>query len=116
MTHTQMMAMCPCCDVPLISTMAFRRFEFYCLECGSKFGFIEPKAAKATDELEARHTELRAEWDEHVGGKLLSDGGWHRDCEQCAAHDRANPHAAHATDQEVADHELALAWLAARVK
>lgn len=68
------MALCPRCEAPLISTMAFRRYEFCCLECGHLCGFLDPHGAEPTPELEARYQALQAEWDEHVGGRLLVDG------------------------------------------
>ena len=60
-------------------------------------------------ELEARYRALQAEWDEHVAGRLLLHGGWLHDCEQCKPH--AEPHHAHATEEEWDEHHKALMWL-----
>jgi hypothetical protein len=70
------MACCPRCEeaTPLVSTMAFRYFEFYCLECGGHFGFLEPRPVDVTPELTALEQRLHAEWDEHAGAKLTIEG------------------------------------------
>lgn len=115
MTHTPQMAVCPSCGAPLISTMVFPKFEFYCLECGGKFGLMTPEAAKETPALRARYEALRTEWREHAPA-IISPCSWKTDCEACAPHRRDNPHAAHATDEEIAAHEAAMAWLAERVR
>lgn len=106
------MGMCPRCDTPVISTMAWRSYEFYCLECGAHLGFLSPRAAESTPELIARYDALKAEWDEHAGGKLITQGGWLQECSVCAP--RGETHEAHATAEEIAAHEEALAWLRER--
>ena len=90
------MATCPRDGAPLIMTMAFRGYEFICLECGAKMGFLDPRPAEPTPELDARYEALKAEWDEHVGGKLIVEGR--------AARSPA--------DQEA--HDAAIAWIAQR--
>jgi hypothetical protein len=109
------MACCPRCTepTPLISTMAFPRAEFYCLECGGHFGFLSPRAETATPELKARHDELRAEWDEHADPFLRVIRAWFEDCEACAR--RGEYHVEHASPKERAEHSQALAWLRDRV-
>lgn len=110
-------ACCPRCpgDVPLISTLHFYKAEFYCLDCGGEFGFLDPsRAANPGPELDARLEAYQAEWDEHAGRKLLDGRAWYRDCARCD--DRAETHGAHATDAEVEADAIATAWLAARVK
>lgn len=94
---TAPMACCPDCegDVPLISTLHFAYAEFYCLECGGHFGFLDPKAVEDTPQLKARHLRLRAEFDLHAK-KLLPDGRAPR------------------TEQALLDHEQAMAWLQER--
>lgn len=57
------MATCPHDDEPLISTFEFQGAEFICQVCGHKYGFLSPKPAKWTPELQARHDELRAQYD-----------------------------------------------------
>lgn len=58
------MATCHADDEPLISTLEFRGAEFYCVVCERKYGFLGPKPAESTPELEARHEELRQRYDE----------------------------------------------------
>jgi hypothetical protein len=106
------MAICPRDGAPLISTLAFRKAEFYCLDCGGHFGFLSPDAAEDTPELRARYEALKSEWDEHAGSKLLADGGWYEDCERCEP--GGEPHTAHAAAEELAAHEAALTWLRER--
>lgn len=107
---SEQIAMCVC-GAPLVSTFAFQGYEFYCLECGRQYEWLEPRAQPATPELEARHDALRAEWREHAARKLLIDGGYHRDCERC---NRGEPHIAHATAEEIAADREARAWLTDR--
>jgi hypothetical protein len=72
-----------------------------------------PAAADPTPELEARYAELKAEWDEHVGGKLIPPRSWRLDtCDKC--HSGGEYHREHATEQELADHEAALEWIRER--
>lgn len=102
-------ALCPRCGEPLVSTLDFPGAEFYCLECRQRYGFLSPRPGQPTPELEARYRALQAEWDEHVAGRLLLHGGWLHDCEQCKPH--AEPHHAHATEEEWDEHHKALMWL-----
>ena len=114
--HPAPVACCPRCEepTPLIATMAFSGAEFYCLECGGRFGFLSPRGVEPTPELVARSEALTAEWDEHAGRKLLTSGAWHRDCEACAP--RREPHTDHATDAEKDAHDEAMVWLAERAQ
>lgn len=57
------MAMCPRCNEPLVCTMEFRGAEFVCMVCRGRFGFLAPVPAEPTAELDARHDELRAQYD-----------------------------------------------------
>lgn len=107
------MATCPNDGEPLVPTMVFSQAEFYCLECGSRFGFLAPRAAKQTEELAARYKVLLAEWEENVGGRLLIAGGWRDDCEKCRP--RGESHVAHAAEEERLAHVAAIEWLDARV-
>ena len=70
------MACCPGCiaPTPLISTLAFSHYEFYCLECGGHFGFLSPRAETDTPELHAIYKALEAEWEEHAGTRLIVEG------------------------------------------
>lgn len=57
------MAVCRKDDEPLIFTFEFPGAEFYCVVCQSKYGFLGPKIADSTPELNARHEVLRARYD-----------------------------------------------------
>jgi hypothetical protein len=106
-------AMCPRCpDAVLVGTMAFSHAEFYCLECGGKFGFLQPRPEKETPELLERMEAAREEFALNAGHKLLVNGGYLDGCERC----QQEPHTHHATDDERAAHTAALEWLANRVK
>lgn len=48
---------------PLIGTFEFPQYEFVCQVCGKLYGFLSPDKAKSTAELDARHDELRAEYE-----------------------------------------------------
>lgn len=56
------MATCPHDDEPLIATLEFNGAEFFCQVCKRKYGFLAPKPAKLTVELQARHDELREQY------------------------------------------------------
>lgn len=60
------MATCPNCGEPLIATFRFAGYEFVCVVCKRMWGFIDPKPAEATPELEARQKELRAQFDAEI--------------------------------------------------
>ncbi len=47
-------ALCPACGVPLICTFAFSGHEFYCLDCGGLFDWLDPVPGNAV-EHEADH-------------------------------------------------------------
>lgn len=113
MTPEQPMACCPRpgCGAPLILTLAWSRNEFYCLECGGHYGWLDPVAQQPTPELDARYAALKDEWDAHAGG-LIGDGVRLQGCPLC----RSEPHSAHATEEEERLHGEALAWLGYRVR
>ena len=47
-------AMCPRCPgEPLVFTFEMSGYEFHCLECGGWFGFLDPRPAAPTPELNA---------------------------------------------------------------
>lgn len=81
-------ACCPRDGAPLISTMAFRKAEFYCLDCGGRIGFMSPRGKDETEENLAVMNAYQKEWDDNVDGKLIIEGRSGTDEEQ-AAHDRA---------------------------
>lgn len=72
------MATCPADDEPLVFTLEFRGAEFICVVCGTKYGFLSPKAAAVTPALEARLAELQERYEQErvarsdAGGR---DGG-----------------------------------------
>lgn len=53
------MATCPRDDEPLIASFEQRGAEFVCIVCGTWYGFLSPKPADPTPELNARYSELR---------------------------------------------------------
>lgn len=58
---TPPVAMCPRCpDEPLVFTFEMTGAEFTCLGCGGWFGFLDPRAAESTPELDARAAERKA--------------------------------------------------------
>lgn len=108
-------AMCRRCAVPLVCTMAFSKFEFYCLDCGDKLGWMSPDGADETPELLADMHAREAEWKESAGGKLLIVGAWHKDCDQCRLGDNGATHIQHATDEEIAADAVAREWIRGRL-
>jgi hypothetical protein len=62
-SQDQPIATCPRDGEPLIATMEFDGAEFYCQKCGSKLGFLSPTPATWTEELQARHDQLRAQYE-----------------------------------------------------
>lgn len=92
------LATCPRCpaSTPLISTMVFRGAEFYCLDCGKRFGFLSPRPETATPELVEKLNHYVKEWQEHVGTKLVIEG-------RVAKNDDAQ-----------SEHNNAIAWLSQR--
>ena len=108
-------AMCrSCADSPLVSTFHFYKAEFYCLDCGGTFGFLEPRAGESTPELLARSEAYAAEWAEHADALITPRSYLLDTCEQCKG--ARESHDQHATDDEWQAHRAAEAWLAARVK
>lgn len=95
---------------PLALTLAFRGFEFYCLDCGATYGWLEPRPADETPELLARTEAVKAEFAELSAG-LIGEGARLQDCAQC----ESLPHAAHATSAEWDAHEAAQRRLDARL-
>lgn len=105
-------AVCPSCDEPLIMTMAWRKAEFYCINCGAHSGWLDPKPVVANPELQARYDAIKAEWDVLSVGLIAQSAHYLDTCEQC----RAEPHEQHATDDEQGAHAAALDRLQARIR
>jgi hypothetical protein len=57
------MATCPHDGEPLVSTLEFRGAEFICVVCDRRYGFLSPTPADWTPELQARHDELRVQYE-----------------------------------------------------
>lgn len=106
-------ACCPHDGAPLIATFVWAKAEFYCLDCGRRYGWLSPTPGDGPA-LEAKLAEYQAEWDEHAGPHLrLIDSARFQDCPKCQ---EGQDHMEHLTDQErVADGE-ARAWLRKRVR
>lgn len=103
-------AVCRHCNAPLISTLAFPRAEFYCLECGREYGFLGPARGDDSPEMQARHDALRAEWDTLVAPFLMTPRSWRLGCDTCRG--GFGPyHSEHLTDEERRGDEWARAWL-----
>lgn len=104
---------CHGCKMPLIPTMAFYKAEIYCLGCGGTWGMFEAFSAPATPALHKQYAALKAEWDEHVAGKLLIPRSYKRDCEKCGmgTGGKLEPHPEHATPDEVEADRIARQWL-----
>lgn len=109
---TARVACCPDCDEVLVGTFAFPKYEFYCLNCGGRYGWLSPRAKDETPELLARIEELTTEFEENAGKHLINGGLMLDSCAKCK--DEHEPHIYHATDEEKLNHEEALNWLRAR--
>lgn len=105
-------ACCPRDGAPLISTMLFPEAEFYCLDCGGRFDFLQPRGKPETPELLEDMRARETEWNEHVQPRLRVVRAWLADCDQCKP--GGEYHEAHATGEERAAHERALTWLRER--
>lgn len=92
-------ASCPRDGAPLIGTCIFSGAEFYCLDCGGKFGFLSPRPLESNPENDARLKEYEAEWNDNVAGKILV--GYRRD---------------NASEEAMAADKEARDWIRERVK
>lgn len=99
------------CGEPLICTFLFDGYEYYCLCCGRKYGWLEPKTERETAELLARQHELEVEF-APLASDIINPSAQRRDCGLCR--DKGEPHAQHATEEERARSSDALAQLRAR--
>ena len=98
LTTVPPVAMCRRCDEPLVSTFAFDKFEFYCLDCGGHFGWLEPGSAEPTPTRVAAMNARQEEFNQHASG-LVPDSRREKQPER---------------DYE--EHHAAMEWLAGRVK
>lgn len=105
--------MCRWCGDVLVSTMATRRYEFYCVSCGRSETFFGPRAAVETPELRARMQQRETEYDTLSEG-LIGDGAMYLNtCTKCK--ETHEPHRGHATSAEIDADKVARARLRARV-
>lgn len=68
--NTAPTATCRADGEPLVFTFEYPRYEFICMVCGEKYGFLDPAPAESTPELEARHAELRAQYETERAARL----------------------------------------------
>jgi hypothetical protein len=91
-------AMCSCGE-PLVSTIVFRKFEFYCISCGRMYGYFEPQGVEETPERLDRLHSVETEW-KRLSMNLIGDGAHYKACAACLN----EPHSRHATtDEWIAD-------------
>lgn len=112
MTNPGRLAVCRADGKPLISTMMWARFEFYCLECGRKYGYLDPAGVKHDEEAEAAYQKVKAEWDELSAGIMPEGRFWRKDCPLCTG----EAHLDHASAEEVEANKAARERLRARVR
>ena len=98
------MAICDNCRGILIQTFKFNYAEFYCMACGSKFGFLGRDKVVATSEMIDEHRKLKAQFDE-IAEPIVFWGCQKRDCNKCVG---SVHHVDHMTQQEKDDHQKAL--------
>lgn len=112
-------AICPACTAPLVSTFHWRKKEFYCLDCGRLWDWLQPFNQDETPDNLARMEAYIAEWCEHAGARLVTVGAWREDCPLCkdpATGRMLDSHDHHATPEEWAAHGEAIDWIRGRVK
>lgn len=107
-------ATCLTDGAPLVSTIAFRYAEFYCLECGTSTGIFGPavKGEDETPELLAKMEAATAEWVTLADG-LIPEGGRLKDCSCC---EKGEDHVVHARESELEAHDAARRRLDERVR
>jgi len=59
--------------VPLIPTIAFDKYEFYCLECGGQFGFLDPYGIGENGPLNELYAAMYKEWLKLTQGHLIPE-------------------------------------------
>lgn len=106
-------AVCPACEAPLVCTMHWAKHEFYCLDCGRHYGWLEPARGEPTVELTERMAAYEAEWEAHERA-LITPRAWRSECPKCRL--GGEYHDAHATPAELHAHDLAHAWIKSRLR
>lgn len=112
MDATAPTAMCPRCAVPVVCTFAFRRAEFYCLDCGRCLGWLDPDSAATTPALLADSEARAREFEENAGRHLIVSGSRLDSCEKCKA---GEDHPLHVTEAEKVADATARTWLVERL-
>lgn len=107
-------ATCTGCGDVLVVTFAWRGQEFVCLGCGRLHTYFGPKPADETPELLERISAREAEWSELSAG-LLSGGVKVTACRDAGGRCGVEPHVRHATPEELAAHEAAVARIGERL-
>lgn len=103
MSDKKKIAICSC-GAPLIYTFMFSGAEYFCIECGSKYGMFDTESTEVTPALKKRSTANKAKWSA-ISADLLTGGVMFRSCTKC---DKGDSHLSHATPEEVKKHEKAL--------
>jgi hypothetical protein len=95
-------------------TFAFPKYEWYCVECGHRYGMFGPQSKDATPKLRDRYIALKTEWDRFAGSRIITPNAWYGP-ERCSQCDPDHPHIDHATKAEIQDDADARRWLKERV-
>lgn len=93
------------CGAPLVYTFAFSGAEYFCVECGRKYGMFDAEQEDATPEIKKRLKRNEKRWVTMRKG-LLSGGAMLRDCDTCSQNNE--PHLSHATELEKTAHTKAM--------
>jgi len=95
---------CPSCGFPLVSTMAFRYAEKYCMNCGGNFGMTDVPYVDITSKLKPFITKANKQFDK-ICKHLIGGGMRLRSCEKC---NEGSDHLHHATPEESKKYNKAL--------
>jgi hypothetical protein len=93
------------CGYPLLFTMAFPGFEYYCLKCGAKYGMAGVDQIVNTPELIAELKKAE-EFFNAVRGKIFFPGTRVTECDKCRKNDE--DHVVHMSKEESKAHMNAL--------
>jgi len=103
---------CCTCGNPLISTFIYSGAEYYCIDCGSSYGFFDGyKDVDETQELNKRGEE-NLKWFLDIRKDLIGGGMKIRGCKKC---DEGGYHLHHASDDEIKKHKEAEKKLSERI-
>ena len=104
-------AICPNCGFPLISTMAFRYAERYCMNCGGQFGMLDAEHQIINSKLRPFTTKANRRFGQ-IRKSLIGGGMRLRNCKKCME-GKEEEHLQHATKKEDEKYKWALKKLAA---